>query len=147
MAKRPAPPDREGPTWRLCEHITRFINYAFSRRLRASRALHDAILAAQEGGYNEDEIRLAFWVARCIPGEDWLKDNLRKSLEPHLVLRYQGRLNTYTGKPAKRWLDDLLSRASETSPSLIKGTLNTLPEDMRAGEIELLERMDVKRDE
>lgn len=143
MPKRQSP-RRDDETWQLNEHVTRFINAAFGRKLRPSRALHDAICAAIESGYSHDEIRIAFWVARCASGVAWIKDRMMAGdADTEIVLRHKGGMNPSTGKPAKRWLDDLLSRASETNPSLVNGVLTRLPKEMIDGERDLLRRMEV----
>ena len=144
MAKRAAP-SKDDEHWKLAEHITRFVNNAFGRRLRPSRALYDAIRAAAESGYSSDEMRTAFWVARCLSGDQWLKEVLQNDMSPEIVLRHKGGINPKTGSPSKRWLDELLARASETNSSLVVAILGRLPEDMRAGEDELLDRMEVTR--
>lgn len=129
---------------RLTEHITRFFNVAFNRRTTGSRELVDAVLSALADGYSEDEIRLAFWIARCVTGKAaWLSEQLRADLMPHIVLRHQGRLNNITGKEAKRWLDDLLARRLEANRTMLNSLLGALPPDMQAEEIELLKRMGV----
>jgi hypothetical protein len=132
--------------WEITDHITMFVNNAFGRRLRRSRALYDAILDALLSGYSEDELRVAFWTARTLTGNDgqtWLCDALSRDLPPEIVLRFRGALNTRTGATAKRHLDELLSRVDETNPMLVSRVLEKLPEDMRAGEQELLGRMNV----
>lgn len=146
-------PGDDDVDWALTRHLTAFVNAAFGRRLRPSLSLYDAVRAAVEAGYTGDEIRLAFWVARC--GNDaWLKDALRADgvtdqrgrtyhMGPDVVLRHKGGLNTMTGNAAKRWLDDLLSRASETSPALVAAILRELPAEMRPDELSLLQRMEV----
>ena len=63
---------------------------------------------------------------------------------PYIVLRHQGRLNNVTGKEAKRWLDDLLARAGEMNPVMVKALLEVLPEDVRASEGAMLSGMGVK---
>jgi len=146
VPKRPSP-NRDDETWRLNEHVTRFVNVAFGRKLRASRALHDAICSALEAGYSQDEVRIAFWVARCASGDAWLKERIMAAdIGIEIVLRHKGGMNASTGKPAKRWLDELLSRASETNPSLLAGVLVRLPQDMIDGERKLLRRMEVPVD-
>ena len=138
---------RDEESWSLNEHVTRFVNAAFGRRLRPSRALYDAVRAARESGYTGDECRLAFWVARCVSGDFWIKERLTAAeIGPEIILRHKGGINNQTGKPAKRWLDDLLSRASETNPRLVSEVLIRLPEDMQDEERQLLERMDVVYD-
>lgn len=141
-------PSLESESWKLTEHLTRFTNLVFGRKLRASRALHDAVVSAEESGYTHDEMRLAFWVARCISGETWLKTALQKDqLSPDIVLRHKGHTNPKTGQPAKRWLDELVSRANETNPLLVGAVLSKLPADMIEGERELLTRMEVAFEE
>lgn len=139
--------DPESESWKLNERLTRFTNAAFGRRLRPSRSLHEAIISAEEAGYTHDEMRLAFWVARCIAGEGWLKVALQKDLSPEIVLRHKGHTNPKTGQPARRWLDDLVSRANETSPALVGGVLRKLPPDMNSDERDLLLRMEVPFEE
>jgi hypothetical protein len=127
---------------KLSQHITRFFNAAFNRRTTGSRELVDAVTSALADGYTEDEIRIAFWIARCVTGKAaWLSEQLRSDLMPHIVLRHHGRLNNVTGKEAKRWLDDLLARRLEANTAMLTALYNTLPEDMRAEEIALLQRM------
>lgn len=148
MAKKLSAPEADSESWKLTEHITRFTNVVFGRKLRASRALHDAVVSAEESGYTHDEMRLSFWVARCISGETWLKTALQKDqLSPDIVLRHKGHTNPKTGQPAKRWLDELTSRANETNPLLVGAVLNKLPPDIIDGERELLTRMEVAFEE
>ena len=126
----------------LAGPIVRFFNAAFGRRTTGSRELVDALTSALADGYTEDEVRVAFWVARCVTGKAaWLSEQLRADLMPHIVLRHAGRLNTVTGKEAKRWLDDLLARRLEVNTTMIKSLLSALPDDMREGEADLLMRM------
>lgn len=152
MVKRVAP-DRSEESWRLCEHITRFVNATFGRKLRASRALHDAITSAKDAGYSDDELRIVYWVAGGLTGNResdtyvWVKNSLKESLSPEIVLRHRGGTNPSTGNPAKRWLDDLLSRAGETSPVLVGAILYKLPADIQAEERALLDRMGVAWEE
>ena len=132
---------------RLSLHITRFFNAAFGRRTTGSRELVDAVTGALADGYSEDEIRIAFWIARCVTGKAaWLSEQLRSDLMPHIVLRHHGRLNNVTGKEAKRWLDDLLARRLEVNTQMLKSLLGIVPPDMQADEIELLKRMGVLSD-
>lgn len=132
----------------LAPHITRFFNVAFGRKTRpGSRLLVDGIFDALKDGYSEDEIRIAFWVARCVTGKAaWLSEALRADLLPHIVLRHHGRLNNVTGKEAKRWLDEMLERLPESNVGMMKSLHGMLPEDMRPGERELLARMGVNVD-
>jgi hypothetical protein len=104
-------------------------------------------VSAIESGYTHDELRLAFWVARCISGETWLKSALMKDLSPDIVLRHKGHTNPKTGQPAKRWLDELTSRANETNPILVGAVLQKLPAEMIDDERELLKRMEVAFEE
>jgi hypothetical protein len=151
LSKRSAP-DKTSEEWKLTEHITRFANVAYERRLRPSRALYDAICSAKEGGYTNDEIRIVFWVARSINltegdmvgGVAWLKTTLMSHGSLELVLRHKGGVNPVTGVQAKQWLDDLLSRIDETNPNVIRVVLSQLPEDMQAGEKALFDRMEVE---
>jgi hypothetical protein len=151
LSKRNAP-DRTSPEWKLTEHITKFANVAYERRLRPSRALYDAICSAKESGYSDDEMRMAFWVARTvrlseadmIGGVAWLKTSLMAHGSMELVLRHKAGLNPATGVPAKRWLDELLSRIDETNPNVIRAILLQLPEEMQAGEEGLFKRMEVE---
>jgi hypothetical protein len=138
------PPSGSDEAWRLTEHITWFVNIAFVRKLRPNRALCDSIRAALESGYSEDEIRLAFWVSRCIAGDHWLKQKLiEHAVMPELVLRHKGGINIKTGAPAKRWLDELLACAQETNPALIAAILRRIPDDAREGETAMLKRVNV----
>jgi hypothetical protein len=148
---KPRGPDRSSPEWELTEHITRFANVAFERKLRPSRSLYDAIVLATDSGYKFDEIRIAFWVARAVRvaedmlgGVAWLKNSLMNHGSIELVLRHKGGVNRETGAPAKRWLDDLLSQIDETNPNVLYAILGQLPEDMRIGEKDLFKRMNVK---
>lgn len=131
---------RNEEAWALTEHVTRFFNSAFNRNLGPSRAIYDAVVGALEAGYSRDELRVAFWVARCVTGDAWMKDALQNDMFPDIVLRFKGGMNTKTGVPAKRWLDELTSRAGETNPVLVGAILDRLPPEMRAGEVELLTR-------
>lgn len=130
----------------LSKHLVRFFNAAFSRNVRGSREFVEAVSSALSDGYSEDEIRLAFWVARCSTGKaTWLSDQLKSGeLLPHIVLRHHGRLNNVTGKEAKRWLDDLLARAGEMNVPMMKALFNTLPDDMKDYEQALLVRCDLR---
>lgn len=140
--KRPKTIDKSSREWKLTEHLTRFVNEVFGRRLRPSRAVFDAVVDALDAGYDADELRIAFWAARCLKGE-WIGSELQSSLPAHVVLRFHGGMNTTTGKPAVRWLDDLSSRAPEMNSRLVGIVLDTLPEDMRESERELLKRQGV----
>ena len=101
--------------------------------------------------YSREEIRIAFWVARCATvgeeeqptGLSWLKENLLTHGSPELVLRHHGRTNPRTGVPAKRWLDELLARIDETNEVVIGTVLSQLPEDMQKQEESLFEKMEV----
>lgn len=129
---------------RLTAHITRFFNAAFGRHTTGSRELVDAVLSALADGYSEDEIRIAYWIARCVTGKAaWLSEQLRSGLMPGIVLRHHGRLNNITGKEAFRWLDDLLARRLETNRAMMKSLWASLPEDMKEDERALLARMGV----
>lgn len=145
------PPDRDSELWKLNVHLTRFVNVVFGRKLRPSLALYDAIVSAESAGYTHDDMRLAYWVARCIVGDGWLKSTLQamgdNALSPDILLRHHGGINPKTGQPAKRWLDELVSRASETNPMLVGSVLGRLPEDMIEGERELLRRNEVPFEE
>lgn len=145
MAKKIAP-NRDSEEWQLTEHVTRFVNETFGRRLRPSRALYDAIHAAIESGYSPQEIRLVFWVARCIAGDLWMKEALSRDLPPEIALRHKGATNPKTGNPARRHLDELLARASETNAVMVSRILQKLPEDMRDSETALLKEMEVPLD-
>lgn len=149
MAKKVRrPTGAEDPVWKLAEHLTTFVNLVFGRRLRPSRAFYEAIAdALDEGGYTDAELRLAFWVARCLP-EYWMKSALSEDMSPDIVLRFKGGMNAQTGKPSKKWLDELLSRASETNPTIVGKVLEKLGETptgaaMVDGERDLLKRMGV----
>lgn len=132
----------------LTEHLRKFFNAAFGRNVRSSRLLLDHVSSALSDGYSEDEIRIAFWVARCSTGKStWLCEQLRSGeLLPHIVLRHHGRLNNVTGKEAKRWLDELLARAGEVNMVMVTALLDSLPAEMRPGEEELLARMELRGD-
>lgn len=142
-----AKPSETDPLWILTVKITRFMNVAFGRRLRPSRAMYDAIVSATEAGYTEEEIRIAYWTARCIAGDVWLKEALSKDLSPEIVLRHHGGINPKTGQPAKRWLDDMISRVGETNRVLIAQVYKKLPDDMKEEERKLLEEMNVAWDD
>lgn len=140
--------ERDPKCAEIADKIVRFVNIAFGRKLAASRALHDAIRDAMADGYTEDEIRVVYWVARCLPGTVWLKSALamdcdRGSVAPELALRHHGELNPITGQPAKRWLDEMLSRRLETNPQLIGVLLDSLPTEMSNSEKALLARMEI----
>jgi hypothetical protein len=145
--KKAVPPSPDDPSWALADRCTKFFNVAFGRKLRTSRALRDAVFSALEAGYSEDDVRIAFWVARCLSGEGWLKDALQGDMSPDVILRFKGGTNPTTGKPAKRWLDELTSRASETKPLMVGNVLARLPQDMIEEERALLGRMSVSIEE
>ena len=129
---------------KLAAHLTAFFNVAFSRRTACSRQFIEAIYAALEDRYKSDEIRMAFWAARCLTGKaTWLSDRLREDLLPHIILRHSGRINNQTGKESVRWLDELLARVPEVSMPMVAALLKSLPADMQQGERELLNRMGV----
>jgi len=133
----------------LAEHITKFVNAAFGRklgRLGPSRNLIDAIDTAMEAGYTRDEIRIVFWAARCTTNS-WIGTALAAKAQPELVLRHSGGMNTITGKPAKRWLDDLLDEVGEINSNLARAILRSLPEEMRAEELKLLQEAEIITDE
>lgn len=139
MARRPQ--SRDPIALALTEHLTTFVNVAFGRRLGLlgpSRSLYDAVVSALEDGYTDAEMRLAFWIARCLPGDEWIKMQLQGTLAPEIVLRHLGKTNPVTGKPSVRWLDDLLARAGEVNPVVVATVLGSLPDDIRQGERELL---------
>lgn len=134
-------PDAEA----LAKHLIRFFNIAFRRNIRGSREFVDAVSDALNDKYPADEIRLAFWVARCSSGKaTWLSERLRTDMLPHIVLRHHGRVNNQTGKEAMRWLDDLLARANEASKSMLQALFESLPDDMKPGEKELLDRLGLR---
>ena len=135
--------DRNSPEWKLTEHITALVNAMFGRRLRPSRNLHSAICSAVDHGYSHDELRIVFWVARCLTGDCWLKNALQRDLLPHVALRFKGGTNPSTGKPAVQWLDDMNARIDETNPVMVYHVLKRLPDELREGERELLQRMEV----
>ncbi len=138
--------ERDVVAYPLAEYITKFVNAVFGRRLGLlgpSRSLQQAIKGALECGYTQDEIRMAFWAARCIPGESWINKQLQGDLQPEIVLRHSGGMNKITGKPAARWLDDLIEKADEINRPLVKVTLEALPEEMIDSERELLKRVGV----
>jgi hypothetical protein len=140
MAKKSLP-QRSKEATDLARHITQFVNAAFGRklgRLGPSRNLVDAVQEALDYGYSDIEVRMAFWSARCIPNS-WIGAALAGTTQPELVLRHKGGMNTITGKPAKRWLDDLTDSVGEINPRLAAAILRTLPEEMQQGERELLQ--------
>lgn len=129
----------------LTTHLTKFFNVAFGRGTRKSREFSDSVSSALWDGYSPEEIRLAYWVARCSTGKAaWLGEQLRSDMLPHIVLRHHGRLNNVTGKEAKRWLDDLLARVGEMNVPMVKTLLAGLPSDMQDGERALLISMGVR---
>jgi hypothetical protein len=129
----------------LTVHLVEFFNVAFSRNIRGSREFSESVSAALWDGYTPDEIRLAFWVARCSTGKAaWLGEQLRGDLLPHIVLRHHGRLNNVTGKEAKRWLDDLLARAGEINVPMMKSLFNSLPDRLKDNEQALLVKMGMR---
>lgn len=135
--------ERDDTAWALMLHVTRFVNVTFGRRLGGSRSLYDAIRTAKADGYSDNEIRIAFWVVRCAQDQaGWLTTELSKNGMPELALRHQGGLNRW-GQPARRWLDELISQARETNGAMVAAILDRLPEDMKAGERELLAAMEV----
>lgn len=139
--KKPTHPSAED----LSITLIRFFNLAFGRNVRGSREFIESVSTALWAGYYPDELRIAFWVARCSSGKaSWLGEQLRGDMLPYIVLRHQGRLNNVTGKEAKRWLDDLLARAGEMNPVMVKALLEVLPEDVRASEGAMLSGMGVK---
>ena len=142
--------DRTSAEWQLADRVTTFMNLVFRRRLRTSRALYDAIASARESGYTEDEIRIAPWVVRTAKtdtenpgGLYWLKQHLSVGGSPDLIYRHKGRTNPVTGQPAKRWLDEALSRIDETNPRMISVLLERFPKQMRDEEEALFKRMKV----
>ncbi len=133
-------------TYNIADNITHFVNNVFGRKLGLmgpSRSLQQAVQKALDDGYTEDEIRMAFWAARCVTGESWINKQLQGDLQPEIVLRHSGGMNKITGKPAMRWLDDLVEKAAEINKPLVRATLETLPESMRPREEELLKRVGV----
>lgn len=139
--KKPTHPAAED----LAKHLIRFFNHSFSRNARGSREFVDSVSSALYDKYTPEELRLAFWVARCSTGKAaWLGEQLKGDMLPHIVLRHHGRLNNQTGKEAKRWLDDLLARAGETNPAMMKALFNSLPADMQDGEQALLIKMEMR---
>ena len=72
MAKKPKAPNRDSREWELTVWVAKFCSAVYSRRLRPSRAVYEEICSATlDHGYTRDEIRLAYWASKCIPGE-WL---------------------------------------------------------------------------
>jgi hypothetical protein len=125
--------------------LVRFFNVAFGRNVRLSREFLHHVSEALWSGYSVDELRLAYWVARCSTGKAaWLSEQLRGDMLPHMVLRHKGRLNNVTGKEAMRWLDDLLARAGEANPAVMKSLFEKLPADMQDEEQALLVRMGMR---
>ncbi len=130
-------PDAEA----LAAKLICFFNAAFGRNIRGSREFVHSVSSALWDGYHSDELRLAFWVARCSTGKAaWLGEQLRGDMLPHIILRHHGRLNNVTGKEAKRWLDDLLARANEANQPMMQALFVSLPEEMRDDEKQLLMR-------
>ena len=132
--------------YNIADNVTNFVNKVFGRKLGLmgpSRSLQQAVQKTLDDGYTEDEIRIAYWAARCIPGEAWVGVQLQGDLQPEIVLRHSGGMNKITGKPAVRWLDDLVEKAAEINKLLVHATLKTLPESMRLKEEELLERVGI----
>ena len=139
-------PDRESKAWKLTEWVAKFCSAVFNRRFKPSRAVYEQISSAMnEYGYTEDDIKLAYWAAKCIPGE-WLGLKIEaREIGPDLVVRHKGGHNSITGKPAKQWLDDLTSRSGEMNPVIVGRVLNfALPQEMREEEKELLDREGIK---
>ena len=133
-------------TFNIADNITHFVNKVFGRRLGLlgpSRSLREAVQKALEDGYTEDELRMAFWVARCVAGDNWIGSQLQANMQPEIVLRHCGGMNKETGKPAARWLDNLIEKAGEINKPLVNATLAILPDDMRLREEELLKRVGV----
>ena len=148
MAKRSNQPARTKEATDLAAHITQFVNITFGRslgRLGPSRNLCDAVQEALDHGYTPIEIRMAFWAARCIP-DSWITTTLSGSAQPEIVLRHKGGMNTITGKPAKRWLDDLVDAVGEINPRLASAVLRVLPEKMQNDERDLLEQAGITVD-
>ena len=130
--------------FRIAEHCTSFVNNAFTRRLGKmgpSFALVDAVQEALDSGYTEDQIRICYWSARCT--QNWLREQLSGTIQPEIALRHKGSMNTITGKPAVRWLDDLVERVGEINPRVAYAVLKSLPESMQKAESELLVRAGV----
>lgn len=140
-------PDEGSAEFRLAHHLTAFVNAAFGRSLRTSRALVEAAQEALEAGYTEDELRTAFWTTAGLQGY-WLRTALRDGMiGPEIVLRFKGGTNSQTGKPAKRWLDETIARAHETNPLIVGMTLRRLPAEMLADEKALLGRVKIDYEE
>lgn len=142
--KRPIHPEAKD----LAIHLVKFFNVAFGRNIgkirpEGSDEFLYHVSEALWDKYSNDEIRIAFWIARCLTGNAaWLSEQLRSgSVLPHVVLRHKGRLNNQTGKEAKRWLDDLIARAGEANQVMMKSLFGTLPESMHDEERDLLARM------
>jgi hypothetical protein len=132
--------------YRIADNVTNFVNKAFGRKLGLmgpSRSLQQAVQKALNNGYTEDEIRIAYWAARCVPGESWINKQLHADLQPEIILRHSGGMNKITGKPAVRWLDDLVEKAAEINKPLARATLEILPECMRMSEEALLGRVGI----
>ena len=146
MAKLKKAPDRESPEWKLTEWVAKFCSAVFGRRLRPSRAVYEEIVSATlDHGFTAAEIKLAFWACRCVRGT-WVGQRLEAGdVGPALVLRHRGGINSQTGKPAQRFLDDLLERVEEMNPATVGHVLRTLvPDDMRDDEERLLTNEGIK---
>jgi hypothetical protein len=118
----------------------------FGRRLRPSRAVYEEIISAKlDYGFTTAEIKLAFWAAKCVRGT-WIGARLENGdVGPALVLRHRGGMNNQTGKPAQRFLDDLLERVDEMNPITVGHVLkNLIPKDMHDDEERLLKNEGIK---
>ena len=139
-------PNRESPAWKLTEWVARFCSAVFDRRLRPSRAVYEEIVSATlDHGFTAAEIKLAFWACKCVRG-NWVGTRLEAGdVGPALVLRHRGGHNKETGKPAQRFLDDLLERVEEMNPVTVGHVLRHLiPEDMINDEERLLKNEGIK---
>jgi hypothetical protein len=131
----------------LMEQIRQFFNVAFQRRLVGGWDWLECLIKALKDGYTPGEIRVAYWVARCLPGKSsWLATVLRDGGSPLMVLRHDGGINPVTGVPAKRWLDDLLMRRMEVSAPMVQMLYNNLPPELKESEREIIALMGVKLD-
>jgi hypothetical protein len=129
----------------LMEQLTKFFNVAFQRKTAGGIEFLGEIIRALRDGYGPEELRVAYWVARCLTGKaSWLSGALRGDLLPSIVLRHDGGINPKTGKPAVRWLDDMLARRMEVSHAMVQALYDNLPDDLKESEKEIVPLMGVK---
>jgi hypothetical protein len=53
-------------------------------------------------------------------------------------------MNTITGKPAVRWLDDLIEKVGEINPRLAEAILKRLPEEDQSWHKEMLQSIGIE---